>query len=108
MLSDGGRFLAFMTPISDGLGEQVYVRDRQQGSTILASVSNAGQPGDAASKLISINADGRLVPFVSDSTNFVAGDARRILSLFTRDWQLGVTARASLDAAGNTVDPPDG
>jgi Tol biopolymer transport system component len=55
-ISANGRYLAFesgatnlVVPNLSGPQQQVYVRDLQAGRTVLASVSNAGKPGNSVS-----------------------------------------------------------
>jgi PKD repeat protein len=70
-ISDDGRFVAFLAPHTSelvenhGIGMQVYVRDRQEEATILASVSNDGEPLHDSSPYGTISPDGRYVLFAS-------------------------------------------
>jgi Tol biopolymer transport system component len=105
-LSHDGRFLAFFssaTGIVPGVsGTQVYVRDRTAGSTVVASVSSSGVPGNlGASASPSISGDGGIVAFVSSATNLVPGSSG--LNVFTRDLKLGVTTQENLDADGRPM-----
>ncbi len=60
-----------------GVGRQVYVRDRQRGTTMLASVNSAGVPANGGSRDVSISPDGRYVAFVSAADNLASGDANQ-------------------------------
>jgi hypothetical protein len=71
------------------------------GTTVLASVSNAGEPGNTNSLLAGISADGKLVAFVSDATNLVPVTTGS--NAFIRDWQAGVTTQENLGADGRPV-----
>ncbi len=81
VVSDDGRWVAFMTDRSlvpedaDGLYNQtldVYLRDRQTGTTTLVSRDLTG--GDAGGFFPVISGDGRYVAFDSTSANIVSGD----------------------------------
>jgi Tol biopolymer transport system component len=80
----------------------VFVRDRQLGTTELVSLSSGGLQGNQDSGLAgrSISADGRFVAFQSDATNLVGGDTNGFSDVFLRDRQSGTTERVSLDTSG--------
>ncbi|MFN0009508.1 MAG: TolB family protein [Planctomycetota bacterium] len=108
-ISDDGRYVAFTSSATNlVLGDtngvwDIFVRDRQSGSTERASVSSGGAQTDGHSSLRFANtmsADGRYVAFESDATNLVAGDTNAESDIFVRDRQLGITERISLDSAG--------
>ena len=105
-LSHDGRFLAFFSSasgiVSGVSGTQVYVRDRTTGSTVVASVSSSGVPGNAGPvSPPSISGDGNIVSFVSSATNLVPGSSG--FNVFTRDLRLGVTMQDNLDADGRPL-----
>ena len=54
--------------------DDVFVRDRQTGTTRRVSVSSGGAQGNDDSVSPAISADGRFVAFESDATNLVPGD----------------------------------
>ena len=62
--------------------DDVFVRDRQTGTTRRVSVGPGGVQGNGDSFGPAISADGRFVAFDSDATNLVPGDtndaARRV------------------------------
>ena len=100
--SNDGRFVVFDSDASNlvagdtnGAGD-VFVRDRQMGTTRRVSVSSSEQEGDAPSHSASISADGRFVAFVSSATNLVPGDMNGVQDVFVRDRKLGTTRRISL------------
>jgi Tol biopolymer transport system component len=64
------------------IGADIYVRDRVSGVTRLTSRSTDGVPGDFASRLPTLSRDGRVVAFVSEATNLVAGDSNNIADAF--------------------------
>jgi Tol biopolymer transport system component len=73
-LSAGGRVVAFtslasnLVPGDTNDAPDVFVRDRQTGTTRRVSVSSGGAQGNAYSYTPSISADGRFVAFASDAT----------------------------------------
>jgi Tol biopolymer transport system component len=78
----------------------VFVRDRQTGTTWLLSKDSAGVPGDSTSSSPSISSDGRFVVFYSDSANLVSGDNNAKTDIFVRDRQTGTTTLLSKSPAG--------
>src|SRR5207248_11550760 len=85
-LSADGRFVAFVStatnlvPVDTNVLLDVFVHDRQTGTTERVSVDSAGDQGNSYSGTIirdygvTMSADGRFVAFVSAATNLVAGD----------------------------------
>jgi len=106
-LSADGRFVAFSSPATNlvagdtnGVAD-LFVHDRQLGTTERVSVDSAGAQADSASYAPSISADGRFVAFWSDASNLVAGDTNAFFDIFVRDLQTGTTERVSVDSAGS-------
>jgi hypothetical protein len=106
-LSADGRFVAFSSSATNlvpgdtnGLTD-VFVRDRQTGTTERVSVSSTGGEADQSSRSPSISADGRYVSFDSTASNLVDGDTNGFLDVFVHDRQTGTTERVSVDSAGN-------
>ena len=105
-VSADGRFVAFVSDATnlvpgDTNGKQdVFVRDRQTGSTERVSVSTAGVQGDGDSFVPMISADGRFVAFASEADNLGPDDTNGYGGVFVRDRQLGITERISISAAG--------
>jgi Tol biopolymer transport system component len=104
-ISADGRFVAFgsfasnLVPGDTNGDWDVFVHDRQTGSTSRVSVSSGGgAEADGASGDPSISADGRFVAFWSRGTTLVPSDANGSVDVFVRDLQTGQTARASLGA----------
>jgi len=63
-LSANGRYVAFestATNLAAASGQQIYVRDLQAGKTTLASVSNAGGPGNSVSFFPGVSDTGEAV-----------------------------------------------
>jgi len=105
-ISSGGRFVAFESVASnlvsgDGNGQaDVFVRDRQTGRTLRASVSSAGAEGNGGSARPSISDNGRYVAFVFGGNNLVPADGNFAADILVRDLQMGLTTRVSVDSAG--------
>jgi uncharacterized repeat protein (TIGR01451 family) len=108
-ISADGRFVAFhssasnLSPGDDNFSDDVFVRDRLNGTTEIVSVNNAGEEGNSLSFRPGISADGRFVVFSSFADNLVPGP-QLFHQVFLRDRALGTTERISQDAAGNEGD----
>ena len=84
-----------------GLGTaDVFVRDLEAGTTVRASVDDAGGDPDSFSVNVSISSDGRYAAFASAATDLVPGDGNNTWDVFVRDVQAGTTVRASADIGG--------
>ncbi|MBK7644373.1 MAG: PD40 domain-containing protein, partial [Planctomycetes bacterium] len=105
-VSDDGRFIVFVSSASNlVLGDtngvpDIFLRDRQAGSTQRVSVSSLGAQGNGASDLPSITPDGRFVAFMSAASNLVAGDLNGHADVFLRDRATGSTQRVSVASDG--------
>ena len=79
-ISADGRYVAFSSGASNlVVGDtngfyDVFVRDRQSGTTERVSVDSGGAEGDQLSSSTAISADGRFVVFLSYASNLVVGD----------------------------------
>jgi Tol biopolymer transport system component len=105
-ISANGRYVAFESAATNlvagdanGMSD-VFVRDRQMGTTTLVSRNSAGVEGDYHSYIPSISTDGRYVAFDSDAPNLVSGDTNAMRDIFVRDRQTGTTTRVSKSSAG--------
>jgi Tol biopolymer transport system component len=90
-ISADGRRVAFASDASNlvlmdsnKLGD-VFVRDRQAGTTVRASLASDGTQANDSSSLPAISADGAAVAFFSSATNLVAGDANQTGDVFVRE-----------------------
>ena len=105
-ISGDGRFLAFfslatnLVPGDSNQAWDVFVHDRQTGSTTRASVDGAGAQGNGASYRPAISDDGRFVAFYSLASNLDAPDQNATTDAFVRDRQTGTTTRISVDSLG--------
>lgn len=109
-ISDNGRYVAFSSYASDLVPgdtngtSDVFVHDRQMGTTTRVSVDSAGAQGSSISYEPSISADGRYVSFTSYASNLVPGDISEARDIFVHDRQTGATTRVSVDSAGQQND----
>src|SRR5262245_35592588 len=105
-ISADGRFVAFRSNASNLVAgdtnakNDVFVRDRQLGTTERVSVSTGGVQGNLGSFFASISGDGRFVAFASHASNLVAADTNGVDDVFVRDRLLGTTERVSVDSGG--------
>ena len=113
-ISADGRFVVFSTlaanivPGDTNSSFEVFLRDRQTGTTERVSVGSAGEQGDDDSGYspsftdpsLTISADGRFVAFASSASNLGTGDTNGRSDVFVRDRLLGITERVSVSSAG--------
>jgi len=106
-ISADGRYVAFGSEASNLVSgdtngyEDIFVHDRQTGSTQRVSVTSDGTQGDGGSRGSSISADGRYVAFASWASNLVSGDTNGYVDIFMHDWMTGSTQRVSLSSDGS-------
>ncbi len=109
-LSADGRFVVFyslatnLVPGDTNGLRDVFVRDRQSGTTERVSVNSSGVQGNADSGEGTISADGRFVAFDSLASNLVPFDGNASVDCFVRDRQTGTTERVSVDSSGHEAD----
>ena len=105
-VSDDGRYVAFTSTATNLVAgdtngvQDIFVHDRQTGSTTRVSVGPGGVQANGASAGQSISGDGRFVSFQSAATNLVAGDTNGLADCFVHDRQTGVTTRVSVATGG--------
>lgn len=78
----------------------LFVRERMNGSIVLASVNPGGGPANGASSNGVLSASGRFLAFQSEATNLVPGDNNRVSDVFVRDLVMSRTIRVSVDSSG--------
>lgn len=87
-ISANGRFVAFSSAASnlvpgDRTGHSdVFVRDRQRGTTVRVSVGVGGHGANDDSYTPALSADGRSVAFLSAASDLVAGDGNGYTDVF--------------------------
>ncbi|MBK8979065.1 MAG: hypothetical protein IPM29_24475 [Planctomycetes bacterium] len=107
-VSGDGRYVAFSTAgkklidgeKGGGARGDVYLRDRQLGTTERISLSSSDGAPNGDSWYASLSADGRYVAFYSFASNLVASDRNRTADVFVRDLWTRTNVRASVDSAG--------
>lgn len=105
-ISADGRLVAFASTASNLVAgdtngaADIFVHDRLTGATTRVSVASGGAQGSGESNEPSLSADGRLVAFVSFSSNLVSGDTNRWEDVFVHDRATGTTNRVSVDSRG--------
>jgi hypothetical protein len=108
-----GRYVAFWSQATNLVAGDtngfldVFVRDRQLGTTERVSVSSGGAQSNSYSVgQVSISADGRFVAFFSNASNLVVNDTNHTFDIFVRDRQNGTTERVSVDSSGFEANGP--
>ena len=110
-ISDDGRYIAFLSFASNfysgdvsGVAD-IFVRDRQSGTTTLVTVGTSGN-ANALSIEPMLTANGRTIIFWSSATNLIANDTNASTDLFVRNLDTGVTSRINPNTAtAATFDP---
>ncbi|MEX1193482.1 MAG: calcium-binding protein [Dehalococcoidia bacterium] len=109
-VSADGRYVAFssgatnLVPTDTNENFDVFVHDRETGSTERVSVDSAGTQANSYSINPSLSADGRYVAFDSVATNLVTEDDNGKSDVFVHDRQTGATQRVSVDVSGTQGD----
>ena len=100
-----GRYVAFHSDAAlvaadtNGLPD-IYLHDRQTGTTERVSTGAMGVQGNNGSYAASISADGRFVAFISQATNLVSNDTNGKEDIFVHDRQMGTIRRVSMSTWG--------
>jgi len=87
-ISADGRFVAFQSAASNLVAndtngsEDVFLHDRQTGTTARVSLDSAALQANGSSSVPSISADGRIVAFLSLASNLVANDSNGFMDVF--------------------------
>jgi hypothetical protein len=106
--SGDGRYVAFQSAASDLTAgdtnntKDVFVRDLQTGTTMLASAKpSGGGSGNGESYNPYISGNGQVVTFVSIATNLAANDTNQGRDIFAYDLRTGVTSLVSVNRGGS-------
>lgn len=101
-ISGDGRYVSFFSSATNlvdgdanGLND-VFVRDRQDGHTILASHTSAGASGNGASTFSALSSDGLSVAFESGASDLVDGDTNGNSDVFVFDLDFDRVTRVSV------------
>jgi subtilisin family serine protease/archaellum component FlaF (FlaF/FlaG flagellin family) len=110
VISADGRYVAFPSLASNLVAGDtnraldVFVRDRQAGTTTRVSVSTAGTQANKSSAhsstSLAMTPDGRYIAFESLASNLVPNDYNGTHDVFVRDLSAGTTERVSVTAGG--------
>jgi Tol biopolymer transport system component len=109
-VSGDGRYIAYwsnasnLVPDDTNKTADIFLFDRDDGSTVRLSVSDAGEQGDGFSSDPSISPDGRYVTFWSAADNLVANDTNGKRDIFLADRQSGTLRRVSVADDGTQGD----
>jgi Tol biopolymer transport system component len=109
-ITPDGRYVVFgsdaynFAPGDDNETSDIFIRDRQTGTTELVSTAVGGGTGNFFSTEPSVSSDGRYVAFESFASNLVGGDTNEQIDVFVHDRETGITERASVDSTGSQGD----
>ena len=94
-------FAAGLVPEDANASNDIFVHDRETGTTERVSIASDGTEGNShAFRDPSISADGRYVAFSGVATNLVPGDANGAEDVFVHDRETGKTERVSVSSDG--------
>jgi Tol biopolymer transport system component len=105
-ISDSGRFVTFQSDASNLVRRDrngvtdVFVHNRESGTTRRVSVSSSGAQGNGSSYDPAISGDGRFVAFTSDASNLVRRDTNRASDVFLYELRRRRTWRVSTGPSG--------
>ncbi len=105
-ISADGQYVAFVSSSDSFLrgdwnaDPDIFVRDRQGGTTDCVSVATSGAQGNGESEHPSISADGRYVAFDSQVKVLVGGDTNGWVDVFVHDRVGGTSERVSISSSG--------
>src|SRR5438132_1108786 len=111
-LSADGRFVAFDSDAANLVAgdtngaTDVFVHDRQTGTTERVSVASGGSQGNGSNAGPVLSADGRFVAFHGTASNLVGGDTNGTTDVFVHDRQTGTTERMSVASGGTQGNGP--
>jgi hypothetical protein len=109
-ISGNGRYVAYSSDANNLVSNDtngardVFLYDRNTGSTTRVSVSSGGVQGNARSDQPSVSYDGHYVAFRSYATNLVANDTNDPSDIFVRDTWALQTTRVSVGPGGAQAD----
>jgi Tol biopolymer transport system component len=105
-VSGDGRFVVFDSHATNLVGDvgdredDIYLRDRQLGTTSRVSVSTTGGQPNHFSNYPAISADGRYVVYWSLAGNIVPNDTNNTVDIFVADRVANTTERVSVSTTG--------
>ncbi len=105
-ISADGRFVSFgsdasnLIPGDTNNTSDLFVHDRQTGTTERVSISSSGAQANGQSDYPYISTDGRFITFISIASNLISGDTNSKWDTFVHDRQTGTTERVSISSSG--------
>jgi hypothetical protein len=106
-VSGDGRFVTFESVATNlvgvdanGFTPDIYVRDRELGTTERVSISSTGVQANSWSYNPQISEDGRLIAYRSNADNLVVNDNNTVDDIFVFDQNTGITERVSVGTDG--------
>ena len=110
-VSHDGRIVVFesqahnlIDSINLGFSNNIFLHDRNTGTTELVSRTRFGLEADGRSNAPSISGNGRFVAFESRATDLVSFDTNNLKDIFVYDRQTQVIERVSVSTAGAQAD----
>jgi Tol biopolymer transport system component len=105
-ISKTGRWVAFeseakLLPVDTNNARDIYLRDRQAGTTTLVSVAAGGGASVGPSVNPSMTPDGRYIAFEAFADDVAPGDDNHNVDIVVRDMVTGTTELASLTSDEN-------
>ena len=110
-ISADGRFVTFVSLATNLIvGDtnarcDVFVRDRQNGTTERVSLSSTAEQGNGDCHEAQASSDARFVVFASNASNLAPDDTNSVVDIFVRDRETGRTERVSTDSNGAQAAP---
>lgn len=107
-ISADGRFVVFrslannLVPGDWNVHEDIFLRDRAVGVTMLVSASSTGAQANQDCISASVSGDGRYIAFESSASNLVPGDINNVADIFVHDSWTHQTTAVSVTPAGVT------
>jgi Tol biopolymer transport system component len=119
-MSADGRFVVLVSEATNlvagdlnGLAD-LFVRDRQAGTTVRASLNSLGVQANGETAGGTISADGQLVLFITNATNLVDNDTNALFDIYAHEMGSGVSSEpyvlsiASIDFGKRTLQTTPG
>lgn len=106
-ISIDGRYVSFQSEASNLVPDDtndvsdIFVHDRQTGTTERMSVTSEGTQGNGPSDHPSISFDGRYIAFMSVASDLVPSDTNALADIFVHDRQTGTTERINVSSDGS-------
>ncbi len=106
LIGDNGYYVIFESEASDLVENDtngksdIFVYDRVERQVSRVSVASDGSEGNGSSTHPAISREGRIIAFVSTSSNLVPGDDNNSADIFVHDLDTGITVLVSKSSSG--------